>query len=235
MKFELEKPPEKQPSAAWLITFGDLTALMLTFFIMLFATAHIPSEKWNAILGTMSTAFRFDEQGMTAVPRAELAIPALTPAPAHAIEYLASVFRKNLETDPILKEALLVSQDDRLVISLPNSVLFREGSSELGETAAAAMFGLGGLFANIGNEIEIRGHAEPSAAEGETFRANWRLSLERAVTVAELLRQSGYSRPFPVLGLGDSRFKILSEELPLERRRALARRVDIVVYSDAGA
>lgn len=230
------------------MTFGDVTALMLTFFIMLFATTETPSEKWAAISGSMETMFRFDESGYSAIPNSNQAVATVDLEPSLSIAYLEKVFRDNLKSDAVLKNATIRLLDDRLVISLPTSVLFAEGSAALEDGARDAIFRFVGVFRNIGNQIEIRGHAEPSDARDDALnpeaesvadktvanklgQSTWRLSLARAVGVAKVFRDSGYGGEFHVLGVGASRYKHLNDKIPEAQRQALARRVDIVVYA----
>lgn len=219
----------------WLLTFADVTALMLAFFIMLFATTEVPSEKWEAVMGPMKTLFRFDESGYSALPKSNHAVTSVDYDSALSIDYLANVLSENLNRDDVLKDTIVRVLDNRLVLSLPTNVLFAGGSAELEAGARDAVFRLGGVFQNIGNQIEIRGHADPSSQEGVTFESNWSLSLSRAVSVANVLKDSGYDGEFYVLGVGDSRYRHLSSRLSETRRVALSRRVDIIIYSTTGA
>jgi hypothetical protein len=43
------------------------------------------------------------------------------------------------------------------------------------------------------------------------------------------MRQAGYRPPVTALGYGDSRFGDIPASLPVERRQALARRVDVII------
>lgn len=218
----------------WLMTFADVTALMLTFFIMLFATTEVPSEKWEAVMGPMTTLFRFDESGYTALPKTNTPSASVDYESALPIDYLANVLSDNLKRDDVLKGATVRPLDDRLVLSLPTNELFAGGSAVLEVGACEAVFRLGGVFRNISNQIEIRGHAGPNGNEGATFESNWSLSLARAVSVSKALTASGYDGAFYVLGVGDSRYRHLSERLSDSRRNALSRRVDIIIYATAG-
>jgi chemotaxis protein MotB len=222
-------------SPIWLMTFGDVTALMLTFFIMLFATTETPSEKWEAVNGSMESMFRFDNSGYSALPKTNQAAATVDLEPSLSIAYLEKILRDNLKLDPVLKDSSVRLMDDRLVISLPTNLLFQEGSAALEQGARDAIFQFGGVFRNIGNQIEMRGHAEPGQTdEGDedgAAKAAWELSLARALGVAKVFRDSGYSGEFQVLGVGDSCYKHLSMQIPDAQRKALSRRVDIVVYS----
>ena len=100
----------------------------------------------------------------------------------------------------------------------------------MNDAAREAVYRLGGIVGNIGNQLEVLGHADPSVLEGEDFDANWMLSLRRADAVARELRVSGYQRNIIILGLGDSRYTRLNENPSEACRLELARRVDFVLH-----
>lgn len=233
MEFHEEEPQEPEKAPIWLVTFGDVTALLLTFFVMLFATSKIPSENWEAVVGTMSDSLRFSKAGRAPNPESAKAISVTDLKPALPTEYLVAVLRDTLSQDEILKGAIVRRQDSRVVISLFGEALFRPGSAELSEKARQSIFRLGGVIANVGNQLEVLGHAGPTAREGDDFDANWMLSLKRASAVANELEASGYQRNIIVLGLGDSRYSHLAETIDEARRLELARRVDLVLHGTA--
>lgn len=233
MDFNHEEPHKVEKAPIWLVTFGDVVALLLTFFVMLFATTNIPSESWEAVVGTMSDSLQFSSAGRAPNPQSEKAIPVIELEAALPAEYLAAVLRDHLGQDEVLKGAIVRRQDARVVISLFGDSLFGAGNATLNEEAREAIYRLGGVVGNIGNQLEVLGHADPTALEGEDFDANWMLSLKRADAVARELQASGYQRNIIVLGLGDSRYKRLNANLSEARRLELARRVDLVLHDTA--
>ena len=46
---EDQQPEPLQTRNIWLVTFADVIALLLAFFVMLFSMNNIKSETWNAI------------------------------------------------------------------------------------------------------------------------------------------------------------------------------------------
>ena len=120
-----------------------------------------------------------------------------------------------------------------MVIALPGDLLFPPGQASLSQKAQGALFVLGGVLGNVGNQIGINGHTDPFPPQGETFLSNWELSLARAVAVANSLKRSGYRENIIAYGLSDSRFNELPD-MPDVQRRALGRRVDVVVMPTVG-
>jgi len=225
------KPVEKAP--IWLVTFGDVTALLLTFFVMLFSTTTIPSETWEAVVGPMSDSLQFAKAGRTPNPESDKSVPNIELQPALPTEYLTAVLQDHLGQDEILKNAIVRRLGSRVVISLFGDALFEQGGAQLSDNAKSSIFRLGGVIANIGNQLEILGHADPTTNDGQDFDANWLLSLNRANAVAGELEASGYQRNIIALGLGDSRYTHLDATLKEARRLELARRVDLVLYGTA--
>jgi chemotaxis protein MotB len=226
---EQKKNVTKAP--IWLITFGDVVALMLTFFVMLYATAKIPSENWDAVVGTMSNSLRFSQSGRAPNPQSEYSIPIVSLPPALSTEYLAGILRDQLGQDDVLKDAIVRAQDNRVAITLGGGAMFAPGSVTLQDDTAEAIARIGAVLANIPNQVEVRGHAGPSEREGAIFEEIQRLSLQRAASVANALRETGYQPSIIVLGLGDSRIQHINPEVSDALRRALVRRVDIIIHA----
>ncbi len=221
----------ERPST-WLVSFGDVTALMLTFFVMLFSMQTIPSEKWDAVVALINTRMNPLEQDRPA-PTSERNMATVQLVDALPTAYLNRVFSEKLAQDPVLRDATLTELDGRLVISLPSDALFAAGSATLAADAREAVFRLGGALAQVGNHVNVQGHTDPDPPPGERFASNWALSLTRALNVSNALREAGYPGRATALGLADSQFRHLDPAIPEARRYALSRRVDIVLLPEA--
>lgn len=223
---DLEKPPP------WLVTFGDATALMLTFFVMLFAMSQIQSEKWDALVERFYIA---DIRPPSEEPRPnqDQSIATVDLRPALSTDYLDRIMREALARDGVLSDSTVTRLSDRLVVSLPSRALFAPGEAVLGAPAREAVFRLGVFLAQIGNQVEVLGHTDPGAAAGGDFGDDWALSLARAMAVARELGRSGYGRTLEIAGHGSGHFRHLDGARSEEARRGLANRVDLVIHPQA--
>ena len=219
-------------SQAWMVTFTDLVALMLTFFVLLFAMSRIETRDWQNLADALSVSLNSVEAGKVAVPSVELDLEKTQPVPGTNLDYLRSVLEDQMAVHPVLARAALSRQRNWLVISLPADLLFAPGSVQPAETAVEAVYAICGILRSLKNRVEVAGHADPTPP-GTGWTSNWRLSLGRALSVAALLQRNCYSGPIVALGHGDSRYADLPAELPAVRRRALARRVDISIHENA--
>lgn len=226
-----EEEVEKAP--AWLVSFGDVTALMLTFFVMLFSMSHLQSEKWDAVIALISTRINpADAEQPT--PTSEFNIGKVTFVNALPTAYLNRIFTEKLAVDPVLENATVTELDGQVVISLPSDALFRPGRAGLLPEAGEAIQRLSGVLSQIGNHIDVQGHTDPEPPRSEAFDTNWSLSLARALTVSNALNAAGYPGKLTAVGRADSQYKHLDTALSETARYRLARRVDLVILPDAG-
>ena len=222
-----EKPP------AWLISMGDVTALMLTFFVMLFSMSYVKSEKWDEVTSLLNRKLQPTDLTKPS-PVSEMNIPTVQVLPGLSTDYLHRILSEKLSDDPVLSRAVLTPLEGTMVISLPSDAMFESGKDALSEEAVRAISDLAAVLTLVGNQIEVVGHADPLPPGDGVYQNNWELSLARALKVANILTEAGYTGRFAAVGRGDSRFRHLDPRIPEERRYAMSRRVDVVLYSVAG-
>lgn len=224
---------EVDRSPVWLVSFGDVTALMLTFFVMLFSMSHLKSERWDDIISLINTSLKPKEIERP-LPTSERNVATIDILGGLSTDYLKRILSEKLERDEILSKSRVTGLQEQVVVSIPTDALFRPGSASLSEGAEEALKRMAGVMSQIGNHVDIVGHTDPEPIRNGAFRSNWELSLARALRVAEVIRISGYQGGFSAVGMGDSRYRRLDTRLSEEERYALARRVDIVFRAEAG-
>lgn len=222
-----------QRPSVWLMTFADITALLLAFFVMLFAMSSLEPEKWQSVISRVVTV---DQREETKAPPPDSPDTVSTEdiAPALPTDYLSQVLAEKFKRHAILSRVMVHRLDRQVILSLPSDALFKSGEIVLTPAAREALFGLASAVATLGNQIDVYGHADKPPESQRAFTSKWTLSLARAVAVASELKRTGLARNVTMLGLGDSRFSHLHPNLSVERRHALARRVDIVIHSTEG-
>jgi len=215
-------------SNAWLLTFSDLISLMLTFFVLLFSMSNVKVDHWENVIESLSKTLHPTPIKSIPAINASFNIGTLFRKKAINLDYLASVLRDSLAPLQLLKGTKVVRLEDRLIITLPGDLLFEPGRGVMTKQAVEAMFILGGVFRNMDNEISVDGHTDPEPPVGQGYGSNWTLSTARAAAVANSLRRAGYRQKIVAYGYADSRYQNIPA-LAEEKRRALGRRVEIVV------
>ncbi|MGB0719781.1 MAG: OmpA/MotB family protein [Bdellovibrionales bacterium] len=230
-----EDADEQGGSSLWLITFADIMALMLTFFVLLYSMAVPDEEKWEGMTTALNQGFsKLQSPKDYAGPQDTIEIEKLDLTQALNIHYLQEILKQIIAGDERLANVVLIPQTDRLIISLPEDLLFEPGDDDVGTRGKRALFALGGKLAKIRNRIEVVGHADPRPVSNEKFSTNWQLSLARAAQVSNILMQFGYRRDITVRGVSSARYDELPEGMDEQRRLDLSRRVDIVIMQDDG-
>lgn len=233
-----KKAEQDEGSPRWLLTWGDLTTLLLTFFVMMFDTGKIDVVDLRMTLSPLLGIGSYvGGNTLSAGKMAELGNTIMTLPSQQAGQSLSNarrqaeaVFQPDLRTRKVR-----VKQDERgLIISLAADAFFREGSAEIDiEEARGTLQRISRLLASDtlqGRKFRIEGHTDnvPTAPGGD-FPTNWELSLARGANVLHYLVDFGVpEESFQVAGFADT-VPLVSNDSP--EGRAYNRRVDIVILS----
>ena len=229
---------EEDATSLWLITFTDIMALMLTFFVLLYSMSVPKEEEWEQVTSAVQNEFSktFSAEAFSGQQDA-INIDKIDFSQAQSLTYLNSVLSNAISRDQRLQNIQLIPQRDHLIVSVPEDLLFASGSAEVNEKGQQVLASLGNTMARIRNRIEVIGHSDPDPIEktGGTYSSNWDLSLARAGAVASILEESGYRRSIILRGYSSARYDDLPKSMPEEERLSLARRVDINLMEDDGS
>lgn len=219
-------------SAGWIVTFADLLALLLTFFVLLFAMSSVKYDAWRALVDALSERLSVAQDWQTPWLPNDRSVGRVFVARAVNLDYLDRVLDDKIARHPVLAQAVVHRLDDRLILSMPAELLFEAGGAKLSPSAEAAVRDLSDGFKFVANQVEMIGHSDPEPLRENTlFASNWELSLARATALARVFVEAGYDRPINAFGVADAKFYDLDKDLSEELRIRLSRRVDLVVRS----
>jgi chemotaxis protein MotB len=86
----------------------------------------------------------------------------------------------------------VIMRQGRMVIELPNDVLFDSGSAALKPEGRSTLLEVGKVFASMPERrFQVGGHTDNVKISNTRFPSNWELSTARAVSVVRLLLESG--------------------------------------------
>ena len=240
MRKRAGKCPECEEGApAWMVTYGDMVTLLLTFFVMLLTTATIDGFQLRLILaafpglgnlegGNTLEAGRLAELGNTieSLPSMERG-RALDQARREAV----SIFSPEIQSQQVR-----IQEDERgLVISLASDAFFAPASADVRiEQTRDVLQRLAQLLGSPDLDdrtFRIEGHTDnlPTDPNGP-FPSNWDLSAARSLSVLRYLTEFGVAdEQFQVMGLGRTR-PLRDNGTP--EGRAYNRRVDVIILTD---
>lgn len=234
-------PPCPEGAAEWLLTYGDMVTLVLTFFVLLYATTT-PATKTEMQLilaafqglGNLSGGNTLSEGKLAELGNTTQTLPSMTTGRslAQARQAAVSIFEPEM-----LRRQVKVTQDERgLVISLASDAFFDSGSAELRrEDAREVIRKLASLLQDYAQTRPVRfeGHADSDPTAGGKWSSNWSLASERAINTMlytlEYVDDQGLRKKFSAASYGDVR-PLVDEET--REAKAENRRVDVVILSD---
>lgn len=208
--------PEEEEVKLWLITFTDVIALMLTFFVMLYSMSVPEEDKWEEISTAISSQFvkKYalpDRPG----PQETINIAKIDLTRALSLPYLESLIKQAFEQNGI-KNYSITQLSDRMVIALPDNILLpSESPSEPERKKPGVLPVLGDIIGRIKNRIEVIGHAR-----------SWEAGVENALLAGAALKSSGYDR--------DIVARAAAPPAPGEPDTASLHSLDIVIMRDNG-
>lgn len=178
----------------WVVTYGDMMSLLLTFFILLAAFSELKQEReYQKVVTAVKEAFGYT--GGIGV------LPSKDPPLRSMIESLEQMARKQLNQTKISQSAepglqgqrVKVSRvQDGLMFTLGGSIGFEPESAALLPGARGPLLEVAKLVRGRNNKIEIRGHAATKALPaGSPFKDLWDLSYARAKAIKEFLVLEG--------------------------------------------
>ncbi|MFC3229460.1 flagellar motor protein MotB [Marinibaculum pumilum] len=231
---ETLKRREKIPAPIWMVTMADLIALILTFFVLMFALSTTNPMTWQAIRESLADSLRRSNPAASLGEQNDLTeMPHITVSLGADLTYLGAVLESKAASVPLLQAGDIIRRHDRLVVSLPTDLLFQPASAELEPDAIPALNNMANLLNTVRNQVAVEGHAGAVGGDAGLFEANWQLSLSRAVAVAEALQRAGFTGAIVPMGRGDGDDEMPDASGPDGER--LARRVDIVIRSGRSA
>lgn len=234
-----KKKREGASTPAWMVSWSDMTTLLLTFFITLVSFAEIEGKDFYLVLSSFKGALgilsggstlskgRLEEMGMTVH-----GLPAETEGRGMGTsrKTAVAVFQPEISS-----RMVRVSEDERgLVITLSSDAFFDPGSAVLKPEVRHVIDKAGKIINSIPNLVRIEGHASSTPvglSRTRGYATNWELAAARSVNVLRYLEEEDKVDPskLSAVSFGEHRPLDINETA---EGRAFNQRVDIVVLRD---
>ena len=177
-----DDPPAGVPD--WIITYGDMMSLLLTFFIMLVSMSEVKqNDKFQGVADSLHEHFGYD------LSNASLAPGDLKPrnSSLSALALTGRSRRKNV-MEGGSKEKSLQGEEPRVRIIRPGNrttigsvVYFEDLSAELSDEAKQDLTRLKEVLGGKPQKIEVRGHTSSKPLPpDQNLQDHWELSFRRA-------------------------------------------------------
>jgi len=228
----------------WMVTFADLMALMMTFFVLLYSFSSIDETKYKLIAASMASGFGAVLVAPKSAATPSLGPPSMMPSPMNSpmgrgvqspagqpsavnqeiMEEVQQSLKSEIDAGTISVE----TTGNTVVIRFPANIAFPPGSDQISDEIIPIIERISKSLEDAPGELMIAGHTDDRPINSARYKSNWRLSTDRAVSVLQLFEKIGGidSSRLTAVGHADTR-PIASNDTPEER--AKNRRVEIAI------
>ncbi len=238
MAFDDFDDSEEQESGApaWVVTFGDMMSLLLTFFVLLLSFSEIDRVAFAQIMGSLKDAFGVQTVEILTDPHTAEQVKRVpqegNAAGTELLDRLNSIFPGAFAggSDGVDEDG---QGAGRFTVNIPGEMLFDSGDSTLRSEFFPTLDKVCRLMKEEYPDMRLQvfGHTDNRPISTARFRNNWELSASRAVSVITyLINQCGIAAGRLVaIGYADSR-PVAPNDTPANREKN--RRVEFLFIED---
>ena len=230
-------PEEKEAQAPlWVVTYGDLVSLLVTFFVLLYTFSSLDTERFRRVQGSLSGAFGLMTENQSRPDLVKKKVSENDPVSINGVDERPT--RPDYEDDNELMRKVQSSQFDVSIdlqrmgdgvrILLKGNDLFRIGSEEISRSGVQTLAEIGRLFRSLPVRLVAEAHTDDRTYKIAGYENPRDLTRKMAFSVSQQLAELGAIAP-PRVGMasmGDGRPRE-SNQTAVGRQRN--RRVEILV------
>lgn len=249
-----KKGEDKEESAYWMDTYGDMVTLLLTFFILLFAMSSLDSEKFDIFVRAMKTMTNAAEQFVVVQDSTEMQPGDGTTPPSGTGPTLGTVetpdevkefadlymfLTEYVKQQGLEGEISLAQGEGYTYIDFSSSIFFDGDSAVLLPQGQDILRMLCAAMTHISKDIsEIQAHGHTAQERGDRENQNVEfdrnLSGNRASNVVAFIQRNSNIAPPKLNAKGYGQYVPKIPHDATEETRKINRRVELII-SETGA
>lgn len=172
----------------WLTTFGDLMALLLTFFVLLLSFSTVSEDDFENAIGALQGALGvLDGQPILTSP-VKLHVPIVR---GDITEARPTMNDAKAEIEEITEEeeqqqnVEVTEGEEGIVIRIRDRAVFGSGLAEIKDEFKSLLSRIGQVINRMPNQVVIEGHTDNVPISNDAFTNNHWLSSARALQVLD--------------------------------------------------
>lgn len=243
-KVKQKAEDQENGAPAWMATFGDLMALLLTFFVLLLSFSAIKEDEFKEAMSSLQRALSIRKYA----PKNESIAKEMNDGPAQTLNPaegddgmevggpaqtmpwrdLVTEVRRELEQVQNMGGSLDIDANGKEIrMVIPDLLEFEAGGTYMKSGSVEAISRLSKLLIRVPYDINVEGHADESELRASNYMTNLQLSSVRAQSVAAILLVNGVKEDqLSVRGWGTARPRAANDT---SKGRSKNRRVEIII------
>lgn len=221
----------QQGLPGWVMTYGDMMSLLLTFFVLIVSFSSMQESKFEQAVSSLHEAFGVLKSAESVIEMETPIIPNHEPQTDEG-EFLYEVreVEKLILEQGVEKNVEVEVQDDGVLFRLNSEFAFNTAGATLQKEPRSILDKLVSFFKKFPYKIRVEGHTDSVPIKSAKFPSNWELSAARAVSVARYFQGMGLP-PDRIAATGLGEFHPVGDNVTSEGR-AKNRRVEIFLQLD---
>ena len=232
----MEEEEKCEPGApGWVVTFGDMMSLLLTFFILLLSFSRLETSRFKLMSLNIQKAFGVDnvtprstfEDGRSAT----MLHSSLPFQASQVVDQMKNIVARQSTRSPSGKVDIQVAENQQgVLLTIPYESMFDSGSAEIKSEYWSMLDDVAKKLRDNNAQVRISAFTDNIPIRSRDFASNDHLSAARAVSLAKYLMSTTDQIPperFEVVPFGPSR-PITSNMSERSRRRN--RRIEVQFY-----
>lgn len=194
-----KKKQQECPAGAplWVVTYGDMMTLLLTFFVLLVSMSTIQDVKFDQAASALKDAFTIifpvpkSTQYLRHIPQSTNPNPPLAGSDkAHpSLQKVGMMLKTQISKMAVSGEIKIEYSSRGVKITIPSALLFAIGSDDLSPEGKKVLTPVSMLLQSIPNKVMVEGHTDNYPIKNDKFTTNWALSAARAFKVLEYFEE----------------------------------------------
>jgi chemotaxis protein MotB len=221
----------KQGLDDWVMTYGDMMSLLLTFFVLIVSFSSMQETKFEQAVSSLHEAFGVLKSAESVLEFDTPIVPNHEPQEEEA-EFLYEVrsIEKMLLENGLDKQVEVQVTGDGVLVRMNSEFAFNTGGATLQKEPKAVLNQLASFFKKFPYRIRVEGHTDSVPINSAKFPSNWELSAARAVAVARYFQGMGLP-PEKIAATGLGEFHPIGDN-DSAKGREKNRRVEIFLHMD---
>ena len=217
----------------WMVTFGDMMSLLLTFFVLLLSYSTMDITKFQMLLKSIKVGF--GSMSSTAIVQPNVPVFGDDSAERSQMDeesdYLAMRVEELIDQADLSSAVEMTREEAGILIRVRGQVFFEPGLAEILMPSKIFLERFSGLLREFPHHVMVRGHTDDSRLPPTSlYPTNWELSAARASSVVRELVDAGDLDPkrFVAMGFGHTR-PLVPNDSPDNRN--VNRRVEFILVN----
>lgn len=182
----------KQGLDGWVMTYGDMMSLLLTFFVLIVSFSSMQETKFEEAAASLRDAFGILHNPESVIAFNTPIIPRHNPESRDAdVLYEVRSIEKMIMEDGLENQVAVEVREEGILFRIQAPFLFASGSAQLESAPKDLLVRMAAMFAKFPYHITINGHTDNIPIRSARYPSNWELSAARSVSVARYFQSLG--------------------------------------------